>query len=1043
MNSSPNERPLPEAATEELSVVARGKNFGHYEIVRELAAGGMGAVYLAKDQKLDRLVAVKVVHQRLQKNQDNIRRFAKEAKAASALNHPNILTIYEIGSHDGAPYIVSEFIEGKTLREILNEQRLDASEAIEISTQIASALSAAHKHRIIHRDIKPENIIVRDDGYVKVLDFGLAKLMPDHSMSGFEYDSSTMNPTVSGVILGTVKYMSPEQARGETIDGRADIFSLGIVTYEMITGRKPFEGDSVAETFANLINKEPEPIDELTDGNPVPFHQVVMKMLRKDPDERYSSADELLSDLRVCRQSHELGESGRPGTQIESTRILNAVPTGDHATITIARSSAQRLMALATAVVFLTAALAAGMWLRNRSNVGWAKEQVPKIDELANSGSRFEAYDLALEVEQFVPDDPGLLSAMPSLADSISITSEPGGASVYLKRFQPDENGKFPERSLVGTTPISQLRIPRGPQILFIEKEGYAPVERSILGNVATLGNGLKFNSPPIEIRQTLVEAGSVPDNMIFVPGSEYRLTSSLRPTEEKTRLDDFLIDKYEVSNKDYKEFITAGGYLKMEYWKFPIVNDGRTLSWDEAMKLFRDRTSLPGPREWSNQDFPQAKADYPVTGISWFEAAAYAEFRGKSLPTIFQWEKAARDGRRTLPANSMPWGPYLPGDSLIERANFDNKGTLPVNSGEFGLSPFGALNMAGNAAEWVLNEAANGHLSAGGAWGEPAYNFGYYVTYPGLYESEKVGFRCVRLAAPELAAGDQGSAKIEKNSEVPAFPRITDAQFQEASEGYSYTNTPLGPEVVEVIETANWRREKITFDGADGERAIAYLYLPHNAALPLQVIEYVPGSDVDAALTAVTASIESWMAPVIKSGRAIVGIVAKGQIERPWPADFAMPSASTAEYRDILVNRYTDYRRGLDYLETRSEIDSNRIAFLGISAGAHEGLILAGLEHRYRSFFLMAAGIRSTDMQLHAGANPVNFVSHIRGPTFILNGQYDEAFPVKTSAEPLLKLLKEPKHLELYDGPHAPPPEVYVPAISKFLDETLGPVNR
>jgi formylglycine-generating enzyme required for sulfatase activity len=539
------------------------------------------------------------------------------------------------------------------------------------------------------------------------------------------------------------------------------------------------------------------------------------------------------------------------------------------------------------------------------------------------------------------------------------------------------------------------------------------------------------------------MEANAVPDKMTFVPGGEYRLASSMRPTDDKVKLDDFFIDKYEVSNKDYKEFVSAGGYARQEYWKVPVVKDGRTVSWNEAMSLFHDRTSLPGPREWSNQDFPVEKADHPVTGITWYEAAAYAEFRQKKLPTAFQWEKAARNGTHLDASYKMPWGDLFPGDSTRYRANFDHTGTVSVDSEEFGISEFGAFNMAGNVSEWVLNQGPDGHFATGGAWGEPIYTFSYFGNYPDSFASPKRGFRCVRLVAPDQASGDQGGAKLQKDVPVPNYPRTTQQQFRELARSYDYAKTPLEAEVVEVTETSDWRREKIFFNVAGGERAVAYLYLPHNAARPLQVVQMLAGSDVETGITAVPLAAEGWLGSIIKSGRALLAVVVKGNSERPWPADFQRPRYESVEWRDLLVNRYTDHRRGLDYLETRDDIDMSRVAFIGISSGASSGLILAAVESRYRSVFLAAGGLPTYFMTNQPAANPINFAPHIRPPKYVLNGRFDENFPGKTALEPMLKLFPEPKELELYNGPHAAPIEVLVPAMNKFFDKTLGPVRR
>jgi serine/threonine-protein kinase len=305
-----------------------GKCFGHYEIIKQIGAGGMGEVYLAQDKKLDRRVAVKILNERFSRDESNLRRFTQEAKAASALNHPNILVIHEIGEAGDAHFIVSELVEGNTLREIFNQSPLKSAEVLDVSIQIAGALAAAHAARIIHRDIKPENIIVRPDGYVKILDFGLAKLVEQQkSFIGVDDKTAEMNHTAKGVILGTANYMSPEQARGEPVDERTDIFSFGVLLYEMISGRTPFVGNTVSETFANLMNSEPQPLARYAAGVSDELQRIVSKMLRKNKDKRYQTMKDVLTDLKDLRETMAFGErlekSHTPGAE-NATNILQA-----------------------------------------------------------------------------------------------------------------------------------------------------------------------------------------------------------------------------------------------------------------------------------------------------------------------------------------------------------------------------------------------------------------------------------------------------------------------------------------------------------------------------------------------------------------------------------------------------------------------------------------------------------------------------------------------------------------------------------------------
>jgi serine/threonine protein kinase len=264
----------------------------------------MGDVYRARDTRLDRPVALKFLSGEYTQNSERVRRFKQEAMAASALNHPNILTILEAGEAEGHQFIATEFVDGESLRQILNKSgRLPMSEALSITAQVASALAAAHQAGIVHRDVKPDNVMVRRDHYVKVVDFGIAKLAPtSDGRHGDRGTSATESQTQTGVILGTVPYMSPEQARGQAVDTRADIWSLGCLLYEMLTGRSPFAGASTTDVLVAILEKEPVAISERLTATPPEVDWIVGKTLRKNPAERYQTMAELLGDVRRLQQ---------------------------------------------------------------------------------------------------------------------------------------------------------------------------------------------------------------------------------------------------------------------------------------------------------------------------------------------------------------------------------------------------------------------------------------------------------------------------------------------------------------------------------------------------------------------------------------------------------------------------------------------------------------------------------------------------------------------------------------------------------------------
>ena len=276
-----------------------GTRFGRYEIRSQLGVGGMGEVYQAVDTRLGRIVALKFLPAEVASDQKRMQRFNQEAHAVSALNHPNIITIHEIDQEGEVPFIATEFIEGRTLRDLLASGPTSLLEALDICIQSAGALAAAHAKEIVHRDIKPENIMLREDGYVKILDFGLAKLTEQRATSP---EAITQVHTDVGAVVGTARYMSPEQARGLEIDTRTDIFSLGIVLYEMVVGRSPFEGMTNHEVVAAILKEEPLPLSNYIEGAPARLQEIVTRALRKDRNERYQTIKEMLHDLKTLKQ---------------------------------------------------------------------------------------------------------------------------------------------------------------------------------------------------------------------------------------------------------------------------------------------------------------------------------------------------------------------------------------------------------------------------------------------------------------------------------------------------------------------------------------------------------------------------------------------------------------------------------------------------------------------------------------------------------------------------------------------------------------------
>src|SRR5215470_8557117 len=383
-----------------MAVVA-GTRFDRYEIISPIGAGGMGQVYLARDTRLERKVALKLLLEERTKDDQRLLRFELEAKAASALNHPNIITIYEIGDSDSTHFIATEFIEGLTLRKILAEGRMPTIASLDVAIQIASALSAAHEAGIIHRDIKPENVMLRRDGIVKVLDFGLAKLTEEG-----QGDKETRGPgensslaTDPGTVMGTATYMAPEQARGLRVDARADIFSLGVMLYEMVAGRAPFDGSTPLDVMTQVLERDPRPLTSFSHGLPVELQRIVGKAMRKDREERYQTVKDLLIDLKSLKRELEAtttltysanvdSASGSkavmaaPGASSSEPMVVRVTSSAEYIVSEIKRHKRGALLTLATLLLIAAGSLA----FFNREHPIESIAILPFVNEDPNAG---------------------------------------------------------------------------------------------------------------------------------------------------------------------------------------------------------------------------------------------------------------------------------------------------------------------------------------------------------------------------------------------------------------------------------------------------------------------------------------------------------------------------------------------------------------------------------------------------------------------------------------------------------------------------------
>ncbi len=968
-----------------------GKTVSHYRILEELGRGGMGVVYKAEDIKLQRPVALKFLPVSMTRDQKARERFVHEARAASALDHPNICTIHEIDeTEDGHTFIVMACYEGETLKEKIERGPLEIEEALDIAYQISEGLDEAHGKEIVHRDIKPANIALTTRNQIKIMDFGLAKLRGQTIL------------TREGTTLGTVSYMSPEQSIGEEVDHRSDIWSLGVVLYEMITGQRPFRGDYDQAVIYSILNKDPKTPSSIRKDIPSPLGGIILRALQKDPAQRFQSMQEFMQALVDSDIEFRAGYHGGTAGSVEKI---------------VKRPAVLIPVLLAVCVcVFL-----AVRYVQHTGRVRRATQEVlPSILELVEEERHYTAYELALQIKDVIPSDPLLEKAWDEMTSRMTIITEPPDARVFIKEYKNPDDEWMP----VGRTPLGGITLPKGFLRWSIQKEGYVPVE---VARTSRWDDTLRFK---------LDEFGTFPDGMVRVPGGRRGAWIVGRGWFETEKVPDFYMDRYEVTNRQFQAFVNEGGYRRWEFWRHDFVREGRVLAWEEAMELFRDKTGRPGPATWELGSFPDGQEDYPVTGVSWFEAAAYAEFAGKSLPSMHHWIYTAALRRS---------------DYIIPLSNFGRKGPAPAG-GNNGLGWFGDYDIAGNAREWCFSATEGERYILGGCWNEPHYMFNFPTKLSPFDRSLCNGFRCIQLIDER-----DGSDRIW--SDIPTKPirdyskeePVADAIFEVYVDFFAYEKTPLNAEIEFADdEPEHWTIEKISFDAAYGrERMFAYLFIPHNVSPPYQAVVLFPGAHALAMRSSGDGrSINSFdfVDFVIRSGRVALCPVYKSTYERGDGYSVYDPKITASEHLSHMLQWWKDISCSVDYLETRDDIDIERIAYMGSSWGGWLAPLFLAQDKRYRAAVLRLCGFPTWETP--PAFDAFNFAPRVTIPVLMLNGRYDYIFPHETSQVPMfeaLGTLPEHKRHVLFDTAHG----IYghrnemIREVLDWLDKYLGPVER
>ena len=673
---------------------------------------------------------------------------------------------------------------------------------------------------------------------------------------------------------------------------------------------------------------------------------------------------------------------------------------------------------LAAILIILIIGFIGGKLFLRQKKINYARyELLPQIQKLVdeNFTPPGQAFNLASEAEKYIPDDSTLINLWSKIAAVGSLHSQPEGATVLWKDYDRPE---APWQNL-GTTPLENIRIPFGYKRIKIEKDGFETVILTYFGLIG----------PGPERIVKLDCTGAIPVNMVRVPPRYAMMDINGIETYGRKQVGEFFVDRFEVTNKEYKDFVDTGGYRNKDYWSFTIYKQGKEIPWESAMNFFVDKTGKSGPAGWEVGQYPDGQENHPVAGISWYEASAYAAFKGKKLPTVYHWSVIAETWRSS---------------SIIPLSNFNGISTVPVGTKE-GLSTYGIYDLAGNVREWCFNgnEKKGEAYIQGGGWNDPTYSFNDAYTQPCIDRSLSNGFRCTQELPGDTTLSYLSGPIIRDFRDYTKEKPVDDKTFNIFQRQYTYDNTPLNAEVAVIEDPGKWMIEKIGLDAAyGGERYDVYLFLPEGVSPPYQPVIFLHGSNVIFMDEFHVSDITNRLDFIIKSGRALVFPVLKGTYNRRdgLNSDY---QAETVFYKDHLIMWRKDVGRAIDYLETRDDIQSDKLGYFGWSWGGFLGGIIPAVETRIKAVVLLVGGMEMT--KALPEVDQINFLPRIYQPILMLNGKYDMYFPVETSLKPMFNFLGTPekdKKILIYDTGHLVPRTDLIKETMAWYDKYLGPVK-